>query len=445
MAIVAPFRAIRYNSPAVGPMEQLVGPPYDLAASEDINRYRARHQCNVIRLLYPETTSGKPQEETASLLNHWLGTGYLARDACPAIYLYQIDYQLDNHSPRMTRTGFLALLRLQDYEMGVVRPHERTFSAVKVDRLAWLSACQVNLSQIFTFYDDPAQEVINTLQQAAPAQADLEFTDLEGITHRLWAVTDPQVHLRVARLLQGRNFYIADGHHRYETALAYRDLMVESSPRKDPRAPFFYTLVYAAPMQDPGLAILPAHRLITDLPGYEEEQFLAAVGRYFEIRDTKLAAGVPDHLIEFRSRLSALAGHKAFGFLDPMSPSLKLLVLKPEVLGSLQAHPALKDVDVVSLQEVIFRRCLGFTKKDFNNEKLFGYEYNPEKAVQQLLKGKARLGFFLNPTRVSQVKPVADAGLYMPRKSTLFYPKVSPGLVINPLLPGELAQDPLAW
>jgi uncharacterized protein (DUF1015 family) len=345
----------------------------------------------------------------------------------------------------MTRTGFMALLRLQDYEMGVVRPHERTFSSVKEDRLAWLSACQVNLSQIFTFYDDPAQEVVNTLKQAAPAQADLEFSDQDGITHRLWAISDPKAHLRVARLLQGQNIYIADGHHRYETALAYRDMMAESSPQ-DPRAPFFYTLIYAAPMQDPGLAILPAHRLITELPGYEGERFLAAAGRYFEVKDTKLTAGVPEHLVEFRSRLSALASReKAFGFLDPDSPSLKLLILKPEVLEGMQAHPALKDVDVVSLQEAIFRRCLGFTKKDFNNEKLFQYEYNPEKAVQQLLKGKARLGFFLNPTRVSQVKPVADAGLYMPRKSTLFYPKVSTGLVINPITPEDLVQDPLIW
>ncbi len=445
MARIAPFRGFRYCKDLVCVMEDLVGPPYDPANERDLEEYQARHERNVIRLLYGLGDSEQRHLETARMLGEWLEEGHLVRDREPAVYLYQIDFRIDKLSPRMTRTGFIALLRLQDYEMGMIRPHERTFSGIKEEKLEALAACQANLSQVFTFYDDPGLKVAGVLASAAPGRPDLEFTDLEGITHRLWLVTDPGAHLEAARLMEPKHIYIADGHHRYETCLAHRREMRRSFPNADPRSPFNYTLVYASALQDPGLSILPAHRLITELPGFEREAFLARAGEFFHIRETGLDPGSEEGLAGFRALLKDLPEKtKAFGFVTPGVKSFILLTLREEVLARLQVHPALKEVDVAILREVVFRRCLGLTREALGNERLFRYDYDLASASRRVKSGRARLGFLLNPTKVAQVKVVADAGLTMPRKSTLFYPKVAAGLAMSPLVTEELVADPLA-
>jgi uncharacterized protein (DUF1015 family) len=425
-------------------MELLVGPPYDLVRLEDEDRFRSRHECNYIRLLYCRHPEEEPYLAAARLLGDWQSQGLLVRDPTPAIYLYQIDFQTDALSPVMTRTGFIALLRLQDYKLGMIRPHERTFSTIKSDRLEWLNHCQASLSQILTFYDDPRQEVVDTLSNAAAPEPDLDFVDQDGIRHRVWVVTDPQALDQVAWLMETKQIYIADGHHRYETCLAHRDLMRTGFPQAHPLAAFNYTLIYAAAMQDPGLAILPAHRLMPGLDAIDFEGFLKKVDQYFEVRDTGLSAAKPDDRLRFRQQLADLAGkRKAMGFLTPDSPSLKIFLLKQEILQGLQVHPALKDLDVVTLREVLLRRCLELSPEAMDNDKLFAFDFSLDSALDRVLAAESPLGLLLNPTQVSQVKAVADAGLFMPRKSTIFYPKVSPGLVICPLSPEELVADPL--
>jgi uncharacterized protein (DUF1015 family) len=445
MARIAPFRGFRYCDDLARLMDRLVGPPYDPAGPGDLEEYQSRHDCNIIRLLYGCGDPDQRHLETAQLLGRWLEEGNLVRDGEPAIYLYQIEFQVDELSPRLIRTGFIALLRLQDYEMGMVRPHERTFSGIKEAKLEALSACQANLSQIFTFYDDPELKVAGLLTSAAPGRPDLEFLDPEGITHRLWLVTDPEAHLAAARLMEPKHMYIADGHHRYETCLAHRREMKLAFPTADPRSPFNYTLVYAAALQDPGLSILPAHRLINELPGFDRGEFLDRAGEFFEIREAGLDPGTEEGRAGFRSLLAETAGKtRALGFLTPGAESFVLLALREEVLPRLQIHPALKEVDVAILREVIFRRCLGLTREALSNERLFSYDYDLSSASRKVKAGRARLGFLLNPTRVSQVKVVADAGLTMPRKSTLFYPKVATGLAMSPMIDEELVADPLA-
>ena len=444
MARIAPFRGFRYSDELACLMDRLVGPPFDPAGEGDLQEYRSRHECNVIRLLYGRGDSRPRHLETAQLLGSWLEEGRLIRDGEPAVYLYQIEFQVDDLSPRLTRTGFIALLRLQEYEMGMIRPHERTFSGIKEEKLEALTACQANLSQIFTFYDDPELRVAGVLASAAPGRPNLEFRDPEGIIHRLWLVTAPEAHLEAARLMEPKHVYIADGHHRYETCLAHRQEMRRSFPNADPRSPFNYTLVYAAALQDPGLAILPAHRLVNELPGFDREDFLARAGEFFEVRLTGLDPGREEGQAGFRSLLKETGQKtKAIGFLTPGADSFVLLTLKEEVLARLQIHPALKEVDVALLREVIFRRCLGLTREALANGRLFSYDYDLGSAARRVKAGRARLGFFLNPTKVSQVKVVADAGLTMPRKSTLFYPKVATGLAMSPMVADELVADPL--
>ena len=332
MALIAAFRGLRYCKALAGSMGRLVGPPYDPVTEQDLDRYRSRHKRNITCLLYGRDESRNRPQGTALTLRQWVGREDLVRDKRPAIYLYQIDYRMEESGPTLTRTGFMALLRLQDYDMGMIRPHERTFSAIKEEKLEALNACQANLSQVFTFYDDPGLEVTEVLAQGAPSRPDLEFRDPEGITHRLWLVTDPQAHLQAARLMAPKSIYIADGHHRYETCLAHRRRMRHSFPTADPRSPFNYTLVYASALQDPGLAILPAHRLITELPGFDRGEFLSRADRFFRIVDTGLDPLAPEAPAGFKKLLEGRPeGETALGFLAAGAPTFILLTLKEEI------------------------------------------------------------------------------------------------------------------
>ena len=444
MALIAPFRGYRYSQALAGSMGELVGPPYDPVTEQDLARYQSRHERNVICLLYGQDESRERPRETAQTLVNWVKQGDLVRDESPAIYLYQIEYRLEESAPRATRTGFIALLRLQDYEMGMIRPHERTFSVIKEEKLEALAACQANLSQVFTFYDDPDLEVTRALSRGAASKPDLEFRDPEGIIHRLWLVTDPRAQREAALLMEPKHVYIADGHHRYETCLAHRGRMRRSFPMADERSPFNYTLVYASALQDPGLAILPAHRLITELPGFDRPDFLARAGEFFHIQDTGLDPSADRSAAGFKKLLDEKRNNgTSMGFLTPQARTYLMLTLKDQVRARLQVHPALKKVDVAILREVVFRRCLGLTKEALGNEGLFCYDYELSSAAERIKSGQARMVFLLNPTRVSQVREVADAGLVMPRKSTFFYPKVTTGLAMSPLVNDELVDDPL--
>lgn len=442
MAVIAPFRGIRYSCGKPGVMADLVGPPFDLSSEADREIYRERHKYNITRLLYCDDPEGGRAQ--AAMLQKWRADGCLLRESEPAFYLYQIDFREDEESPLLTRTGFIGLLRLDEYEMGIVRPHERTFTAVKEERLEALAGCRASLSQIMTFYDDPEQAVVGILRAAAPEQPAYEFADSEGIGHRLWVISDPEAIREVAAIMAAKQIFIADGHHRYETCLAHRSRMRWNDPQADPRAPFNYTLVYAAAMQDPGLAILPAHRLLRRIDGFVEKEFLKGISDHFEVIWTGLDPDSKADRHEFRTRLEAEQGRsRVIGFVSTESSELSLLRLRPEVLEGLQYHPALKDLDVVALREIIVRRKLGFSSGDLDNDRLMLFESNLTRAIRLVKNGRARVGFLLNPTRVSQVKAVADAGLVMPPKSTLFFPKVTTGLTMSPMPENELVEDVL--
>ncbi|MBW2618997.1 MAG: DUF1015 domain-containing protein [Deltaproteobacteria bacterium] len=445
MARIAPFRGRRYSSNYSSLLPLLIPPPGDIVPLQEQDRYLRMHEYNFMNLIHSQTGVANRPLDAAKTFDRWCREGIMGRDPEPAIYLYQIDYSLDEQGPQLSRTGFISLLKLQDYNTGVIRPHELTFSAVKKERLEFIRSCEANLSLIFTFYDDPGQEVGQALWQAAPSRPVMEFVDLAGFSHRLWLVSDPQAHQRVARLLADKPVYIADGHHRYETCIAHRDQMRQRYPDYDEEASFNYTLIYAAALQDSGMAILPFHRLIRKRPGFDRARFLDAAAEFFEIRTPPLAPDSTAARREFQALLAAEAKTgQALGFLTSDSDCLGLLILKPGALSQLDLHPSLRDLDVVVLDEIVLRCCLGMEEGDRDDEKNFSYEASLDKAVQRVQAGEAQFCFLLNPTKVEQVKAVADAGLFMPRKSTHFYPKAASGLVVNRIIPDELVTDPLA-
>lgn len=445
MPLIAPFRGLRYSQ-AAGPPEAVISPAWDVVSPQEQAFYLALHRHNFIHLIAPCQEEGG-LTAAASTFRRWQGEGVLIRDPEPAVYLYQIFFRLVKSGPVLTRTGFICLMELTDYRAGEVRPHEQTFTAIKGERLDSLCRCEANLSMILAFFDDQGLGAVSRLRAASAKEPALEYRDGGGMTHRLWLVTDPEVLSWLARALARRPFYIADGHHRYESCLAHRDLMRNLHPQAGPLAPFNYTLVHAVPLGDPGLCILPFHRLIKHVSGFSLGRFLDLAGEDFEIYRPPLFNDSAAARREFKSLLTA-AGQKtvALGLLAARSERFHLLSLKPGARERLEKEselpPQLRKLDVVVLEELLLKKCLGLGPEDWDDKTRFAYEADLDAAVRAVQAQEARLGFVLNPTRVEQVRAVAEAGLTMPRKSTFFFPKIPGGLVMSPIAAAEEVARP---
>ncbi len=449
MALIAPLRGLRYNLKKVKSLKDVITPPYDVISPDEQDQFYLRHQHNIIRLILgkiraPDNEIDNRYTRAAKIYKRWWIEETLIRDPRPAIYLYQIKFPSEKNG-LLTRKGFISLLRLDDYHLGHVKPHERTFSATRQDRLKLITACQTNFSPIFAVYDDPRLKAVAALEESAPVEPVLNFEDRHGVWHTLWPVTDAEAIRRTAQELKEATFYLADGHHRYETSLAYRDMIRTQYPQAPPGAPFNYTLIYAAAMQDHGLIIRPAHRLIKDLPDFELTRFLKMAVRFFDVEEFPLNPDPGRARLCFKEGLAANGVTKnIIGFFCRGADRLRLLTLKPRVMAQVAIPPALKSLDVIVLNEILYGRCLGLSLSDLDNEKRFLYDSNLNSALDRILRGEIALGLLLNPTRIEQVQSVANAGLIMPRKSTYFYPKVVTGLIINPIIPSEVVVNPLA-
>lgn len=437
MAEVAPFRALRYDLDKIENMGRVVTPPYDVINSEQQERFYSSSPHNVIRL---ELNRIRPEDDrennrytrAASHLQTWLDQGVLRPEPRPALYLCRTTYR-DHRGHTRTRTGFFTLLRVEDFARGVVLPHEKTFTDHKEDRFQLTKATHANISPIFALYPDEENQVVQALEAACSADPALEFTDPLGLGQSLTVISDPEVHRRVIRLMADKRIYIADGHHRYETALNYRDYMRGQYPQAGPRAPWEYVLVYLCSMSDPGLTVFPCHRLVPQLGGFAARDFLLHAEPYFEHQALPLGpAGSED--LEALTAALARAGERnsSLGVVSAESDAFHLLTLKPGVMEKTfpEMPEPLRGLDVVVLTNLVLERILGFDDSYRDRVHTIEYLSDLKEVIGRVRSGRARTGFVLNPTRLEQVKAVAREGLIMPRKATYFYPKVLTGLVI---------------
>jgi uncharacterized protein (DUF1015 family) len=306
-----------------------------------------------------------------------------------------------------------------------------------------MSQVQAHLSTVFALYPDKADQVLTGLKQGLLSAPMFDFIDYEGSQQRFFRVTDPEAIRAAAAGMADLPIFIADGHHRYETSLAYQAWMQERHPLAPPRAGFNYVLMYLSNMLDPDLVIRPAHRLlkVKKLAGFSEESLLAKLPQYFEIEPFDLTASPLKANAEALGSALRRAGEQGTG-MAVVNPSRQayVLKLKPGVMdSSLTAHlpKALTKLDVVVLNFLIFEKVMGLSSKEQDDEEIFQYDSTVTGALEALGKGKVDLAFLLNPTRIEHVQEVATSGLIMPRKSTYFYPKVPVGLAIHAIDPNE--------
>ncbi|OQX14523.1 MAG: hypothetical protein BWK76_14490 [Desulfobulbaceae bacterium A2] len=454
MAVVVPFRGLRFNPDKVSHLEEVITPPYDVINAQAAADMLARNPYNMLHLDLRcpgagETAAEDRHHEAARRYASWRDEGALACDEQPAFYLYHVEY-VHPSGRRLTRRGLVGLVRLAEFSEGIVKPHEKTFDAVIGDRLRLLQSCQAQFSQVFSLYSDPDNSVNRLLEAARPAKAIARVRDHHGNDHSLWAVTDPATLAEVSRMLADRALYIADGHHRYTTALALRRTLREAGRPPAAEDPANHIMMYLCAMEDPGLSVLPTHRLLRHPGGLSLSETLARLKPAFEIRE--VGGGSREVLLSETLALmeeAHLAGETApslvLGLYHPGEDRAFFLRLREEVAKNspilVQQAAELRHLDVTVLSDLVLHELLGLDHGRCAREQLVAYFSDPDEALDMAVKesitqgGKSPLLFLLNPTLVLQVRDVADAGEIMPHKSTYFYPKIVTGLVLYSLDP----------
>jgi uncharacterized protein (DUF1015 family) len=430
MANIAPFKGIRYNAHKVGDLSKVVSQPYDRVRYGLQERYYDQHPYNIVRIIkgreHPnDSPTDNVYTRAGEYFHTWLDAGYLLRDPNPAFYVYHQTFALPDGT-ELTRRAFIAALELVEFEEGIVLPHERTLSGPKVDRLNLLRATNTNFGQIFMLYPD-AENRINAIFDAAIAgrQPDVDVREMfeQDVRQQLWVVADPRVTAQVvAEMAPKQGLIIADGHHRYETALNFRAEMRQQYPDAPANAGFSFRMVTLVSLDDPGLTILPTHRLMHSYSAKTSAQLLSDAAEYFEVLPMADREALDAAMTE------GSATDRRIGFYDGGYHLLRFT--DPEIMARLEPDRAeeWRMLDVTILHELLIERVMGISKEDVESKEKIDYYRDLEDAISEVDEGKAQCVFIMNPTRMSEVRACSEQGAKMPQKSTDFYPKVITGL-----------------
>jgi len=428
MADVRPFQALRYNT-AIENMSAVICPPYDVIGPQQEEALLARSPDNFIRLEYSKafpTDSESCNRYTRALarLQEWLRDDVLKQDHKPAYYLHEHTYVYQGQ--RIARRGLFARVRLEEWDRMIIRPHERTLTGPKRDRIKLISTLEANTSPVFGLYQDEGRFIGAVLDQVAGWPETLEFDGENGEFHRLWVIDDPETVAAIEHAFSDKPIYIADGHHRYESALAYRNERRAFDPKIPPDAALDFVMMSLTDMADPGLLILPTHRLIKNLRKSSLNILPERLEEFFTVERFKAANDgwqkVRRLMAEDSSRffIYGLNGDELLGL--KVKNQAKIESLMPD------GHtPTYRGMDVSLVDHVVLEDILGMNAMD---EERIAYDHDLDSAVARVKSGEFQFAFALKPVRPETIQAISDAKDRMPRKSTYFYPKLPSGIVV---------------
>lgn len=435
MAIIKPFRGLRYNQDVITGMASVVTPPYDVISPQEQERFYQIHPNNIIRLDLGKDFPGDTEESNkytraAEFLKSWRENGVLKQEDAPAVYIYDQEFLSGNKW--LVRRGFVALVKLEPFDKGDIYPHEQTLPGPKADRLKLTQSCRANLSSIFALFPDENNEIDSYLSTITPAKADVNFVDNTGVKNRLWVIEEKHTIDRLVTLMREKPLFIADGHHRYETALVYKEQMRKENGGAGSELPSDYVMMVCVSMNNNGLKILPAHRLVRNIKDYRFDRILQSIQESFKVERLGRGCSVED----FMSSLSnETKGHAFIMYVGQDDTYYKLQLSNEKLLDAVFAkdHPEWRHLDAGILHGAIINKTLGIDSNDVTLKDYVKYVKEETEAVSLVKSGQYQLAFFLRPTRIEQVREIATARKVMPPKSTYFYPKLITGIVINSL------------
>ena len=436
MSDIQPFRGLRYNQSITKDLSTVICPPYDIIPPSLHKELHERSEYNFIRLedassTPTDTTDDNKYTRSAATLRNWLKEKILVSEAKPAIYIH--DHYFRVKGKEMKRRGLIVRIRLEDWEKNIVRPHENTIAAARTDRLNLLWALQINTSPILSMYQDPGQKLAAILNQQETQKPDIDTRVPEGERHVVRAVTDPAVLSKISAHFKDLPVYIADGHHRYTSALNFRNEKAKCSPLK-PDDPVNFVMMTLIDFADPGMVIMGTHRVLRNLPEQTLAGLDAKVKKYFEIK--KLPVENPGTWNEL-DRLFADDKYVRIACLRQAEKELMVLTLTRtesliELMPDLHSD-LIRRLDVSVVDHVFLGKVLGLPA-GFSDESKISYVHDRDESAEMVLKKDYQLAIFVKAVKPEFIKAVADAGEKMPRKSTYFVPKAPAGLVMNSLV-----------
>lgn len=434
MADVLPFRAWRYDLAQVGDLSDVVTPPYDVIDENFRSALYKKHPCNVIRVDFNREEPGdtSPDDKyarAAGFAKQWKAEGVWLREAEDALYVYHQEFTWEGTT--YCRKGFLGRCRLEEFGKGCVYPHEQTLSGPKADRLLLTQATKMNLSAVFGLYPDPETTAQTILEKAIIGKTPLEATDHLGVKHRFWPVTDSAVINQVRDSLKTQPIFIADGHHRYETSCNYRRGLIEKGEQIDANHPANFVLMMFVGMDDPGLAILPTHRLFSGLPDLTASDLKAALASNFKLEDCGCGAAGAKAAWEM---VQADGGQNVFGFgtvkdgqwlFGRVTDASPMQTLAPEQSDDWRG------LGVALLHKLVVEHCLKTAYPASNPT--FKFPHVLDEVIEAVHAKSCQLAVLVPPAEIGHVQAIASKLEKMPPKSTFFYPKLLTGLVFNSL------------
>jgi uncharacterized protein (DUF1015 family) len=433
MAEIIPFQALRYD-PRQVKLEDVLTQPYDKITPEMQAKYYERSPHNLVRIILgkageTDTASFNVYTRAAEYLHDWRSAGLLQRDPDPAIYIYSQTFTIPGTRDVAERRGLIALGRVHDYSDGVVFRHEQTLAKPRQDRLNLLRATSAHFGQIFMLFSDPKNEVGPLLENKVKEEPEASVLDEYETLHRLWRINDPALIQAIQEKFREKKLLIADGHHRYETALAYRHERRASAGAANPDAPYEFVMMTLIPMENQGLVILPTHRIVHGLANFDRERMLENAGPFFDIDRI-------DVRTESRSATTLLseAGAHCTAFVAVTRQGPYLMRAKKSMVNGALSGVSVRqrELDVVQLHRLLLEQILGISEESIRNQEHVKYERDASEAISWVRQG-ANVAFLMNPAKIEQVRDIAFAGEVLPQKSTDFYPKLLSGLTIYAL------------
>jgi uncharacterized protein (DUF1015 family) len=435
MAEIRPFRGVRYNQSKIKNLAEVISPPYDIISPQQQDALYASSPYNFVRIEYnrevpQDTNQDNRYTRAVAYIKNWIKEGFLKQDEKAAFYLHAHSFTCQGRS--YLRRDIIAAVKLEEWDRRIILPHENIIPNAKRDRMSMLYACQGNTSQVLAMYADPQKVIEGVIAEQEKGQPVMNFKDPWGEGHQVWAVTQPEAVARIEKEIARQPLYIADGHHRYDSALTYRRERAAQNPQDSRDAGYNYVMTSLIDMNDPGLVILPTHRLVRGISRSALTALRPSLMTFFELEDIDLKS--PDVWARVNSRLAGLSpgmSRVSLAIYGLIPQTITILTVKDfQSSGALMPafHGDLyKKLDVSLVDHVILEKMLGYDK-DTENIQL-AYTHDIQEAIDRVNNQEYQLSFLLNPVGPEIIKSIADAGDRMPRKSTYFYPKAPAGLV----------------